>query len=271
MLFVAFILSASQISKDAPWPRRYCASALRNVVLPTRWRPTTIIRTGLRSSLSVSKGIQPFPFSVYWIVQVQNSILLPVLEAQRQHRHLDVLSRLRAQARLLPGLLHAGPHEDVQVQGFPLKHHDHRRIDGKVRPLFADDRREIGDGLWRRLTNRSPRLNLGERGFVSARHPRRHIASRILRTPEGAFGFRLRFLRPQSGLLFANALPRFARRLRFDCGPVNRGQPCFGEPAAKPRPGQPDAGPSSLNGKLVVMLEQPPEERRSERRARHHR
>src|SRR5271167_4451428 len=129
MLFVAFILSASQISKDAPWPRRYCASALRNVVSPTRWRPTTIIRTGLRSSLSVSKGIQPFPFSIHRIVQVQNPIFLPVLEAQRQHRQLDVLSRRRAQPWLLPGLLHAGPHEDIQVQGLPLEDHDHRRID----------------------------------------------------------------------------------------------------------------------------------------------
>ncbi|HME86762.1 MAG TPA: hypothetical protein VKG91_20005, partial [Roseiarcus sp.] len=124
--------------------------------------------TGLRSSLSVSKGIQPFPFSIHRIVQVQNPIFLPVLEAQRQHRQLDVLSRLRAQPWLLPGLLHAGPHEDVQVQGFPLKHHNHRRIDGKVRPLFPDDRRDIGDGLLRRLTDRSPRLNLGERRFIPA-------------------------------------------------------------------------------------------------------
>src|SRR5271166_1897847 len=120
MLFVAFILSASQISKDAPSPRRYCASTFRNVVLPTRCRPTTIIRTGLRSSLSVSKGIQPFPFSIHRIAQVQNSILLPVIEANRQHRHLDVLSSLRAQPWFLPRLLHAGPYEDVQVQGLPL-------------------------------------------------------------------------------------------------------------------------------------------------------
>jgi hypothetical protein len=139
------------------------------------------------------------------------------------------------------------------------------------RPFFPDDRREVGDGLRLWLNDRSPRLNLGERRFVPARHPRRHVASRILRAPEGAFGLRLRFLHPQPGLLFANALPRFARRLRFDCGPVNRGQPRFGEPAAKPRPRQPDAGPCSLNGKLVVTLEQPPEERRSERRPRHHR
>ena len=62
-----------------------------------------------------------------------------------------------------------------------------------------------------------------------------------------------------------------ARRLRSDWAPVNRGQTRFGEPTAEPRPWQSDAGRGGLDGKLVVMIEQPPEKRRSERRAGHHR